>query len=116
MADLLAAVVERHGRGGLRAVLEAPTPNALNGKFSWFGCGFAFGVWSGALRAHGVQAWVPRAGGPCVFYCPPEFGSNAFLGFPAETDMDRMQKQQSHGKGGVWDDQYRTLCACCCLV
>ena len=59
MADLLAAVVERHGRGGLRAVLEAPTPNALNGKFSWFGCGFAFGVWSGALRAHGVQARLP---------------------------------------------------------
>lgn len=59
VADLLAAVVERHGRGGLRAVLEAPTPNALNGKFSWFGCGFAFGVWSGALRAHGVQARLP---------------------------------------------------------
>ncbi|KAK9837410.1 hypothetical protein WJX81_000483 [Elliptochloris bilobata] len=55
VADLLATVVARHGRDGLCAVLEAPTPNALNGKFSWFGCGFAFGVWSGALRAHGVQ-------------------------------------------------------------
>ncbi len=56
VAELVARLVARHGRGSVRAVLEAPAPNALNGKFSWFGCGFAFGVWSGALRAHGVQA------------------------------------------------------------
>ncbi len=75
VAELVAALVLRHGAGGVRAVLEAPAPNALNGKFSWFGCGFAFGVWSGALRSHGVPARCParaaadmRAlmpGGPC---------------------------------------------------
>jgi len=75
VAELVAALVHRHGAGGVRAVLEAPAPNALNGKFSWFGCGFAFGVWSGALRSHGVPARRParaaadmRAlmpGGPC---------------------------------------------------
>jgi len=59
VAELVAALVLRHGAGGLRAVLEAPAPNALNGKFSWFGCGFAFGVWSGALRSHGVPARRP---------------------------------------------------------
>lgn len=39
----------------LTAVLELPTPNALNGKHSWFGCGFASGLWQGILAANGIK-------------------------------------------------------------
>lgn len=39
----------------LQCALEEPVPGPLNGKQSVFGTGFAFGVWSGVLKSHGVQ-------------------------------------------------------------
>ena len=53
----------------VEAALERPTPNSLNGKQSWFGSGYAYGLWAGALASHGVRttlvtarAWKGAAG------------------------------------------------------
>ena len=36
-------------------VMEYPQPNSLNGKQSWYACGYSYGVWHGALACHGIQ-------------------------------------------------------------
>ncbi|DBB02359.1 TPA: hypothetical protein ACH3X3_011365 [Trebouxia sp. C0006] len=38
----------------VRAVLEHPMPNALNGKWSWFSAGYNCGIWKGVLLSHGI--------------------------------------------------------------
>ena len=38
----------------VRAVLEHPVPNALNGKWSWFSAGYNSGIWKGILMSHGI--------------------------------------------------------------
>ncbi len=38
----------------VRAVLEHPMPNALNGKWSWFSAGYNWGIWKGVLLSHGI--------------------------------------------------------------
>lgn len=38
----------------IRAVLEQPVPNALNGKWSWFSAGYNSGIWKGVLMSFGV--------------------------------------------------------------
>ena len=39
----------------VRAVLEEPVCNSLNGKHSWWSTGFAYGVWSGVMRALDIE-------------------------------------------------------------
>ena len=48
----LAAV---HSSSTTRILLEVPQPNSLNGKHSWYQTGFSYGVWQGALAAHGFE-------------------------------------------------------------
>ena len=38
----------------IRAILEQPVPNALNGKWSWFSAGYNSGIWKGVLMSFGV--------------------------------------------------------------
>ncbi|KAL3139163.1 hypothetical protein ABBQ32_005943 [Trebouxia sp. C0010 RCD-2024] len=38
----------------VRAVLEHPVPNAVNGKWSWFSAGYNSGIWKGVLYSHGI--------------------------------------------------------------
>ena len=38
----------------IQAVVEKPVPGPLNGTFSIFGTGFAYGVWAGILAAHKI--------------------------------------------------------------
>lgn len=38
----------------VRAILEHPMPNALNGKWSWFSAGYNSGIWKGVLMSHGI--------------------------------------------------------------
>lgn len=38
----------------VRAILEHPIPNALNGKWSWFSSGYNSGIWKGVLLSHGI--------------------------------------------------------------
>ena len=42
-------------QSSIHAVMEVPAPNALNGKQSWYGCGYAYGTCKGILLALGVQ-------------------------------------------------------------
>eukprot|EP00884_Botryococcus_braunii_P007035 jgi/Botrbrau1/16332/Bobra.0066s0098.1 len=60
VVELLQNIVGQHGRG-IKVVLEQPVPNMLNGKQSWMGVGFAFGVWRGALASHHLQVSVVSA-------------------------------------------------------
>ncbi len=41
-------------QSAIHAVMEEPAPNALNGKQSWYGCGYAYGTCKGVLSALGV--------------------------------------------------------------
>ncbi len=41
-------------RTEVRAILEHPMPNALNGKWSWFSTGYNSGIWKGVLFSHGI--------------------------------------------------------------
>jgi len=49
----------------VRAVLEEPVCNSLNGKHSWWSTGFAYGVWTGVMRALDIdiQASIQIMGG-----------------------------------------------------
>lgn len=38
----------------------AQVPNALNGKFSWYNSGLAYGVWLGILAAYAMPFQVPQ--------------------------------------------------------
>lgn len=38
----------------VRAVLEQPVPNRLNGNFSWFSAGYNYGVWKSILISRGI--------------------------------------------------------------
>ena len=38
----------------IRAVLEHPVPNAINGKWSWFSAGYNSGIWKGVLYSHNI--------------------------------------------------------------
>jgi hypothetical protein len=42
----------------VRIVLEQPTPNTINGKYSQFSVGFSFGVWHGVLHTLGLSLEV----------------------------------------------------------
>jgi len=42
----------------VRAVLEEPVCNSLNGKHSWWSTGFAYGVWTGVMRALDIDIQV----------------------------------------------------------
>jgi hypothetical protein len=46
----------------VRAVLEEPVCNSLNGKHSWWSTGFAYGVWTGVMRALGIDIQVTAKG------------------------------------------------------
>ena len=46
----------------VRAVLEEPVCNSLNGKHSWWSTGFAYGVWNGVMRALGIDIQVTTCG------------------------------------------------------
>ena len=58
-----AAAAARGAGRTVEAALERPSPNHINGKLSWYSAGYTFGLWSGALAAHGVRTTLvtPRA-------------------------------------------------------
>ena len=45
----------------VRAVLEEPVCNSLNGKHSWWSTGFAYGVWTGVMRALDIDIQARHA-------------------------------------------------------
>ena len=55
IARIVGELAAEHGAAGARVVMEYPQPNALNGKQSWYACGYSYGVWHGALACHGIQ-------------------------------------------------------------
>lgn len=61
VSQLLQSVLAERGADQVHVTLEEPTPNAMNGKHSWFGAGFAFGAWNGLLAAQGI----PMTSVPC---------------------------------------------------
>lgn len=51
----------------VRAVLEQPVPNSLNGKQSWWSSGFAYGVWQGVLCSFGIEIQVQISSAGFIF-------------------------------------------------
>ena len=94
----------------VEAALERPTPNSLNGKQSWFGSGYAYGLWAGALAAHGVRttlvtarAWKGAAGLEGV----PKDAARAAAVAELPAAAPHLTRKKDHGRAdalliGLW--------------
>ncbi|KAK9815926.1 hypothetical protein WJX72_012079 [[Myrmecia] bisecta] len=85
----------------LRAFVEEPQPNPMNGKLSWFGSGYSFGVWRGVLASHGVQidtVSVLRWKADLALLRQGKEGSRslALQLYPNATDM--LKRKKDHGR------------------
>lgn len=59
IASLVTEIAAEHAGAGSalpRVILEMPVLNPLNGKFSWYSSGYAYGVWRGVMASHGLEA------------------------------------------------------------
>ncbi|KAK9815031.1 hypothetical protein WJX73_005445 [Symbiochloris irregularis] len=61
ITQLLQSVLAERQPHQVHACLEEPVCNAISGKFSWFNSGLAYGMWRGALAAHGISVSTVNA-------------------------------------------------------
>ena len=54
--SIVSCTLENLPEGAMtQAIVEKPVPGPLNGSYSIFGTGFAYGVWTGVLSCHDIS-------------------------------------------------------------